>query len=161
MKIRIGVLSDTHIPIAAREIPRKALALLNGVDLIAHAGDILQLTVLEELEELAEVKAVYGNMDTHSIREKLPEINTFEVQGFKIGIIHGSGPPSGMESRIGKKFDKIDVIIYGHSHSPKNEIINGVLFFNPGSTTDRVFAPCNSFGILTIDKEIRGEIIRI
>ncbi|MBT9131929.1 metallophosphoesterase [candidate division NPL-UPA2 bacterium Unc8] len=162
MKVRIGVLSDTHIPVAAREIPRKVLELLGGVDLIAHAGDILQLTVLEELQELAEVRAVYGNMDTHSVREKLPEIDAFEVQGFKIGIIHGSGPPpSGIESRIREKFDEVDVIIYGHSHSPKNEIINDVLFFNPGSPTCRVFAPCNSFGILTIDKEIRGKIIKI
>lgn len=161
MKVRIGVLSDTHIPVAAREIPRKALKLLGGVDLIVHAGDILQPTVLEELKELAEVRAVYGNMDTHSVREKLPEIETFEVQRFKIGVIHGSGPPYGIESRVREKFNQIDVIIYGHSHSPKNEVIDDVLFFNPGSPTDKVFAPHNSLGILTIDRKISGEIIKI
>lgn len=161
MKVRIGVLSDTHIPVAAREIPRKALELLGGVDLIVHAGDVLQLTVLEELQELAEVRAVYGNMDTRSVREKLPEIDTFEVHGFKIGIIHGAGPHYGIESRIREKFNQVDVIIYGHSHLPKNEIIDGVLFFNPGSPTDKIFTPHNSFGILTIDKKIRGEIIKI
>ena len=161
MKVRIGVLSDTHIPVAAREIPGKVLELLGGVDLIVHAGDILQLTVLEELRELAEVRAVHGNMDTHSVREKLPEMDTFEVQGFKIGIIHGSGPHYGIESRIRERFNQVDVIIYGHSHLPKSEIIDGVLFFNPGSPTDKIFAPYNSFGILTIDKEIKGKIIRI
>jgi putative phosphoesterase len=161
MKTRIGVLSDTHIPVAAREIPRKAIELLNGVDLIVHTGDILQLTVLEELKKLAEVKAVCGNMDMQSVREKLPEIDTFEIQGFKVGIVHGSGPPCGIESRIRKKFAQVDVIIYGHSHSPKNEVIDDVLFFNPGSATNNFFAPYNSFGILTIDKKIKGEIIKI
>ena len=70
----------------------------------------------------------------------------------KIGITHGSGGPQGIEERIRTMFDQVNIIIYGHSHQSQNEIIEDILFFNPGKAA-------NSFGILTIGEEVKGEII--
>lgn len=159
--MRMIVISDTHIPVRAREIPDVVKERAREMDLIIHAGDFEVPDVLTELREMGEVRAVHGNMDRHELKEKLPEKEVFEIEGHRIGLTHGSGAPSGLEQRVRELFGDVDVIVYGHSHRPRNEVIDNILFFNPGSPTDRIFAPYNSFGILTVGKEIRGEIVRI
>jgi len=159
--MRIGVVSDTHIPVRAKKLPDELVNGLKEVDLVLHAGDFEESSALRALRDICEVKAVFGNMDSLALKEELPEKLVLEVEGFKIGITHGFGSPQGLEERIRAKFSKIDVLVYGHSHKPKNEIIDGTLFFNPGSPTDGIFAPFKSFGILEIGSEIRGEIIKI
>jgi putative phosphoesterase len=103
---------------------------------------------------LKEVKAVHGNMDSRQLKSVLPMKDIVEAEGKRIGITHGSGAPWGIEERVRKVFesDRIDIIVYGHSHRSQNKIINDILFFNPGRTGD-------SFGIITIDGEAKGEII--
>ena len=159
--MKIGVISDTHIPANAEEIPRKILEDFKGVELILHAGDLVELYVLDTLKEIAEVKVVFGNMDTPRVRKALPQKEIIEIKNFKIGLVHGWGAPDQLREVVRKEFRDVDVIVYGHSHSPLNESIEDVLFFNPGSPTDKVFAPYNSYGILEIDDTIRGEIIRL
>ena len=149
----IGVLSDTHMRLP-EEIPQKVIKALSTVDLIIHAGDIVTLEVLEGLRRLGEVKAVCGNMDSDELGIVLPQRELVVVGGKRIGITHGSGGPWGIENRVSEMFDDVDVIIYGHTHSVKNEVMGGILFFNPGQGK-------NSFGILTIGEDIRGEIIKI
>ncbi len=158
---RIGVLSDTHIPKAAPDVPKEVYEEFKGVDLILHAGDLTELSVLEALEKIAPVKAVCGNMDTEEVRARLPEKDTIIIEKFKIGLIHGYGPPSRLAETVSKEFRGVDVIVFGHAHSTMNEKIKKTLFFNPGSPTDRIFAPYNSFGILEIGSGITGKIIRI
>lgn len=158
--MRIGVISDTHIPVASKKIPERALALLKGADLILHAGDILELSVLDELEKIARTEAVRGNMDHASVMESLPSKQVLEIGRFKIALIHGWGPPQGLVERLRKEFTKVDCVVFGHTHSPLVERINGTLFFNPGSPTDKVFAPYNSLGLLELNDEIKPEIIR-
>jgi hypothetical protein len=157
----LGILSDTHIPVRAKEIPISVRDKLEEVDLILHAGDFQTISVLRELQEIGEVKAVQGNRDSSELKAELPKKVAIEIERFKIGITHGSGPSFRLEKRVRRVFDDVDAIIYGHSHRPKNEMIDGVLFFNPGSPTDKFFAPFNSFGILMIEDEIKGEIIKI
>lgn len=160
--MKIGVISDTHIPNAARELPRSIYEHFKGVDLIVHAGDFVDLKVLEDLKSIqSRVIAVHGNMDPQEVRKCLPAKQVIEIDGFHLGLIHGSGAPSGLVDAVKREFEDVDVIVFGHSHSPLNEVKDGVLFFNPGSPTDKVFAPCNSVGILYVDKKIRGEIIRL
>jgi hypothetical protein len=160
--MKIGVISDTHIPYAAKEIPFQVLSALEKVDLIVHAGDYAELSVLEALRKLNHFKGVYGNMDPASIRKELPAREILELENFKIGIMHGYGSPRGLRERIKSEFhEKPDVIIYGHSHRPKNEIIDGILYFNPGSPTDKNFALFNSFGILMLEERINGKIVKI
>jgi putative phosphoesterase len=149
--MKIGVVSDTHVTSFA-EVPDRILRTLAGVDLIIHAGDFVARDVLDGLKQLGEVKAVQGNMDSEELKQLLPEKEILEIKGKRIGIIHGWGSPYGIDERVGGMFDNVDIIVYGHSHHAQNEVKNGILFFNPGRAK-------NSFGILTIGKEVRGEIV--
>jgi putative phosphoesterase len=151
--MRIAVLADTHVD-RLEHLPKKIIDTLSTVDLIIHAGDFTDLQLLKELKQLREVKAVHGNMDARELKTVLPDKEIVEIENKRIGITHGSGGPWGIEERIRKMFesDRINIIVYGHSHQPQNKVIDGILFFNPGKATD-------SFGILTIGGEIQGEII--
>jgi putative phosphoesterase len=151
--MKIGVLSDTHATSIA-EVPSRIVRTLAEVDLIVHAGDFVTREVLEGLKQLGEVKAVRGNMDSGELKRILPEKEILVVEGKRVGIIHGWGAPEGIDDRVGEMFQDVDIIIYGHSHYSQNERKRGVLFFNPGRARD-------SFGILTIGKEVRGEIINL
>jgi len=161
--MKIGVISDTHIPYAAQQLPTRALDLFAGVDAIIHAGDYQDISVIEILQSIAPFYGVAGNMDAHEIRTIVPEKTVVELGGFLIGIMHGGGSPKGLEDRILNAFkgEHIDAIVYGHSHNPSNHRINNILLFNPGSPTDKRFAHCNSIGILTIQEIITGEIIEL
>ena len=151
--MRIGVISDTHVASFA-EIPDRILVTLAEVDLIIHAGDFVTKDVLDGLKRLGEVKAVRGNMDSEELKRILPEKELLLLEGKRIGITHGWGGPYGIVDRVGKIFEDVDVIIFGHSHQSKDEIKKGILFFNPGRAR-------NSFGILTVGKEVKGEIINL
>ncbi|MFC1703409.1 metallophosphoesterase family protein [Candidatus Omnitrophota bacterium] len=158
--MKIGVLADTHIPIQANDIPKKVYDILSDVDLIIHAGDVVNMDFLKRLKEIAEVKAVHGNMDSSEVRKALPDKEVLECNSFKIGVTHGSGPPIKQLESLKSYFnEKVNVIIFGHSHVPVNETINGILYFNPGSPTDTVFAPYKSVGILEINGTVSGTII--
>lgn len=160
--MKIGVISDTHIPRAATELPGRIYSEFKNCDLILHAGDLVELSVLDKLKAVAAVKAVYGNMDDRKVRQALPEKEVIDIKGkFKIGMIHGRGAPTNLIKTVAGEFNNVDVIVFGHSHSPVNKRINGVLFFNPGSPTDKVFAAYNSFGILEVNNEIKGRIIKL
>jgi putative phosphoesterase len=151
--VRIGVLSDTHIHLA-EEIPAEVVTAFSSVDLIVHAGDFVGSAVLDGLKQLGEVKAVHGNVDSMNLRSLLPEKQIFTVGTKKVGITHGWGSPEGIEKRVKELLGDVDIVIYGHSHRAKIEQIGNVLFFNPGPGRQ-------SYGILTIDADIKGEIIRI
>jgi putative phosphoesterase len=151
--MKIAVLSDTHLH-TIEELSPQILSAFSSVDLIVHCGDFVGSAVFEGLKQLGEVKAVRGNVDSSKLKSLLPETEQFVVGGKKIGVIHGWGGPEGMERRIREAFGDVDVILYGHSHEPKIQKIGDVLFFNPGSGR-------YSYGILTIDRDARGEIVRI
>ncbi len=157
--MKIGVLSDTH----SRPLPEQLIADFKEVDLILHAGDFCSTDVLERLKKIGEVKAVYGNMDGLDLRRILPKSQIIECNGFFIGLFHGEGMPRNLLNRVKEEFKgkKVDVIVFGHSHQDMNEKIEGILFFNPGSATDTVFAPYRSYGILEIADDIKGKIIKI
>jgi len=151
--MRIAVLADTHVNIL-EDLSKKIIDALSTVDLIIHAGDFTDVQLLKELEGLRTVKAVQGNMDSRELKVMLPAKEIVEIENKRIGITHGSGGPWGIEERVRKVFesDRIDIIVYGHSHQSQNKVIEDVLLFNPGKATD-------SFGILTIDGGVKGEII--
>jgi len=151
--MKIGVLSDTHLH-SAEELPWQIIEAFSEVDLIVHTGDFVMTDVLDGLREIGDVKAVRGNMDCEELRKILPEKETLIVSGKRIGIIHGSGAPWGIENRLRGQFDQVDGILYGHTHQVNNQVIGGVLFFNPGQAK-------NSFGILQVDDDMRGQIIKV
>lgn len=161
--MKIGVLSDTHIPTAAPSLPKEILSAFKGVDMIFHAGDFVERAVLTELVRIAPCYAVRGNMDAKDLSSSLPARLIVPVGKFKIGLFHGHGSPSRLIELLKEEFkqDAPDAIVFGHSHSPFNKVEDGVLFFNPGSPTDKVYAPYNSYGILNVNDKITGEIVRL
>jgi uncharacterized protein len=161
---RVGVIADTHINSKKDELPKEILEAFKGVDMVIHAGDLIDLSVLDKLKRACkDVRAVYGNMDPEETRKVLPQKELIEVNGHKIGLAHGYGTPAGLVDILEKMFkdDNVDVVVFGHSHQPFNEKKGKTLYFNPGSPTDKVFAPFNSYGILEIDDKVEGKIIKI
>ncbi len=150
--MNIGVISDTH-----GLLRPEALLALQGAQHIIHAGDVGDAAILERLTEIAPVIAVRGNVDKGAWARKLPESNVLEVDGVCIYVLN--------------EIDRLDLkpeaaglaaVIYGHSHVPKQERRNGVLYFNPGSAGPRRFSLPISVGRLLIDKEeVRAELIDI
>ena len=162
--MKIGVIADTHISDRAGKIPDEVLAAFKDVDLIIHAGDLVDLRVLEVLRRLSkEVKAVYGNMDPDQARKELPVKQVISVGKHRIGVMHGYGTPRMLLDVLAEEFksDNVNLIIFGHSHEPLNLKKGDCLYFNPGSPTDKVFAPYNSFGIIEINDKIEARIIKI
>lgn len=163
--MRIGVLSDTHIPSRARRLPPTLVTVFDGTDLILHAGDLVDVRVLTDLRAIAPVEAVAGNMDPPEFHRRLGRKKILELGGFRIGLVHGDigSDRSKTPSRSLAAFagDNVHCVVFGHSHQPYLEQVNGVLLFNPGSPTDRRREPYHTCGILTLGKRIEAEIIRL
>jgi putative phosphoesterase len=161
--LRIGVLSDTHIPARARQLPPALFELFDDVDLILHAGDLVDGRILTELAVLAPVEAVAGNMDSLELYNRLGHKKVLEYGGFRIGLIHGDLGPDRKKTpqRALEAFtqDNVDCVVFGHSHQPFNETVDGILLFNPGSPTDRRREPRHSCGILTLGETIKAELL--
>ncbi len=157
--MKIGVVSDTH----SHKIPRQMLEDFKDVEMIIHVGDICCQKVLDKLEQIKPVIAVFGNMDESPLKENLPRKRIIECGQFSIGCFHGEGPPFTLLDKVKNEFkkDKVQAVVFGHSHHPFNKVINKVLYFNPGSPNDLIFAPYRSYGLLEIDKTISGKIVKV
>ncbi len=157
--MKIGVVSDTH----SRPLPVKMLEDFKKVDYIVHAGDFCSAEVLETFKKIKDLKAVYGNMDEPEVRKLLSRRQIITCREFSIGIFHGEGAPQTLLDKVADEFkhDKVDVIIFGHSHRAVNEMRDGILFFNPGSPNDTVFAPFCSYGMLDVGEKIIGRIVKL
>jgi putative phosphoesterase len=160
--VKICVISDTHTD-SIDNLPRQVLDELSAADMIIHAGDFTGKRLLDALRKIGPFRGVYGNIDGPEIRKELPEIDIVQAENFKIGLNHPAegGSPLTLEQRLRPKFPEVQAIIHGHSHRTKNDFRDGVLWFNPGSATGKFPATKTTYGILTINKEIRGEIIRL
>lgn len=156
--MKIGVISDTHL----REVTPALIdiyeAYFDDVEMIFHAGDVVSMEVVEYLNRKP-LNIVQGNMDSPDIRNRFPKKKIVEVEGFRLGLIHGWGSPFGIEKRIRSEFDDVHGIIYGHSHMPANHSDDNVLFFNPGSAAGPGLSGSYSIGILDISETITGNII--
>lgn len=156
-ELLVGVISDTHLLEA--DIPEQIIEAFRGAEIILHAGDVVAVPVIDQLSQLAETVAVRGNMDHGDVVRILPDKRVIEVQGFKIGLAHGYGPPWGMTRKVRAMFDDVNCIIFGHTHQPLAEESNGILFFNPGSPTDKKFAKVNTFGLLEITDKLTPRLV--
>jgi uncharacterized protein len=151
-QIIVGVISDTH-----GLLRPEAVAPLRGSDYIIHAGDVGDAEILKQLNAIAPLTAVRGNVDREPWARKLPETQVLEAGGISIYILH-----SVAELDLKPEAAGFAAIVSGHSHIPKQEVRNGVLYFNPGSAGPRRFKLPVSVGRLVIQGgRIRGEIIRI
>jgi len=162
--MKILVISDTHIPVAVKNLPPKIEEAARRSDCCLHAGDMIEYGVFERLSQLTKTYGVCGNMDDESVAQRLPRKQVITLEGITIGLTHGYGAPDKVINSINRifadEFDKIDVFVFGHSHLACNIKKNGKLYFNPGSLTDKIFSPKRTYGILTIDgKKISAKVV--
>ena len=148
----IGVISDTH-----GLLRPEAVQALRGVGHILHAGDIGVAAVLAELRKIAPVTAVRGNVDRTAWARLLPEKEVFQVECVSIYMLHILDELDLKPAGAG-----FSVVVYGHSHVPKQAWKNGVLYFNPGSAGPRRFQLPVTVGKLVVDgRTVRGEIVEL
>jgi uncharacterized protein len=146
----IGIISDTH-----GLLRPEAVELLRGSEHIIHAGDIGDAEIIPALEKLAPVTAIRGNVDTQPWAQRFAETEVVELSGVSIYIIHDVNALDLNPQAAG-----FAAVISGHSHQPKQETRNGVLYFNPGSAGPRRFKLPISVGKLVIDDgQIRSNIL--
>jgi putative phosphoesterase len=121
---------------------------LKRADLILHAGDLMTLAVLRELETYGEVVAVHGNVDDAEVRAALPATASLEAEGATIALTHDAGPAKGRLARMRRRFPAADAVVFGHSHIPLHERAeDGFQIFNPGSPTERRRSPAHTMGV--------------
>jgi putative phosphoesterase len=151
----IGLISDTHIPKKAHYLPKRILTLFENVDYILHAGDLVDLSVIDELKQIAPVLAVHGNMDGLTVTETLPTLNSLKIFNWKIGVMHDPDIYFGLTKiRELTKQNDLDVFVYGHTHVANITWENKTLYINPGSpTVPPSILSKPSVGLLRITKE--------
>ena len=161
----VGLISDTHIPVRARCIPKMVFKVFENVDFIVHAGDLVELAVIDELEQLAPILAVHGNMDGPEVSGALPKLNSLKISDWKIGVMHDPSTLFGMgKMREIAKRNGFNVFVYGHTHNSSIKWEGKALYINPGSPTNPLPSFINkpSVALLRVTKEaVTPEIIQI
>jgi putative phosphoesterase len=151
--------------VRAKSIPREVFKIFENAEFIVHAGDLVNLSVIDELEQIAPVLAVYGNMDEPAVRSKLPKMDSLKISDWKIGVMHDPSALFGAgKMREIARENSFDVLVYGHTHSPHVKRDEKTLFINPGSPTNPIppFIVKPAVALLKITKErILPEIIQI
>lgn len=156
----IGLISDTHVPVRAKAIPSKVFELFEKVDLIIHAGDAVELGVLKDLEKMAPVIAVHGNMDFGEVGSEFPAMNSTEVAERKIGVVHDAGIFGTEKMKRIAEENGFDILIFGHTHKQFFMIDGDRIFINPGSPTNPIppFLVKSSVAVLRIDEKVAEPI---
>jgi putative phosphoesterase len=161
----VGLIADTHVPARARCIPKMVFKIFENVDFIVHGGDLVRLAVIDELEQIAPVLAVHGNMDCPEVRGALPKLNSLKIYGWKIGVMHDPSTLFGRgKMREISKQNGFNVLVYGHTHNANIKWEGKTLYINPGSPTNPLSSFVNkpSVALLRITKEaITPEIIQV
>jgi len=146
----IGVISDTHGLLRPEAVER-----LRGSDHIIHAGDIDSAEIIPALEQIAPVTAIRGNVDKAAWAQRFAETEVVELEGLYVYVIHDLNALDLDPTAAG-----FAAVISGHSHQPRQEVRNGVLYFNPGSAGPRRFKLPISVGQLEIiDGSVSGKVL--
>jgi putative phosphoesterase len=161
--VRLAIISDTHLPRGGRALPAACVERLRAADLVLHAGDFIEASVLEELEALGPpVCAVRGNVDSAPLQARLPRTRIVEAGGVRIAMIHDAGPAVGRLARLQRRFPGAAAAVFGHSHIPMHEEQGGFAIFNPGSPTERRRSPHHTMGVATIEHaQITFELLHL
>jgi putative phosphoesterase len=144
---RLLIISDTHLPKRAKDLPPAVWREVDAVDVVVHAGDWVDVALLDALERRARrLVGVHGNNDHGVLRERLPEVARVQVDGLRLGVVHETGPAQGRERRCDEQYADLDVLVFGHSHIPWDTTTpRGVRLLNPGSPTDRRRQPTHTW----------------
>ena len=159
--IKAGILSDTHLTKVTQEFLQRAEQCFSDCDVIVHAGDLVDLSLLEAFQGKI-VHAVHGNCCSGSTRTALPDRWTFQLGDFTVGVTHGNRLgryAENIESGLWNVFPEADCMIYGHTHQAVCYRTAGKLIINPGAfqMVSRYGVPC-SYAILEAGEQLRGTL---
>jgi len=173
--MRVGLVSDTHVPALLPRLPDELLTRLAGVDAILHAGDLVGLRVLEALREVAPTTAVAGNMDPAEVARALPETATLQLDGRCVGLKHGHQRRALQDRYIGRGYDApemdlfyqamaarlpdAEIIVFGHFHAPVVRHWRDRLFVNPGAVVPS--RGRSTFAYLDLGAAVKVEIVEL
>lgn len=150
--MEVLVLADTHVKAdRRRDLPAEVWDAADRAHLILHAGDVVTGSLLDDLAARAPLRAVLGNNDG-GLEGRLPIEDHVDLDGFKITLVHDSGPTGGRAGRMKRRYTDADLVVFGHSHLPLDEEgVDGQRLFNPGSCTERRRAPHRTYGLLVVE----------
>ena len=157
--MRLGVIADTH-----GLLRPEVFDVFKEVDHILHGGDVGKPEILTELEALAPLTAVYGNVDGPDVRARLPQVAKLELDGFEIVVTHGDQFGSPTPAHLRAAFPRAEIIVYGHTHRPLLALVDRtVTVINPGGAGPGRFGLPPSVGILELEPGIppRGRIVML
>ena len=158
MSLQLTIVSDTHLPRRAKQLPDEVWAAVEAADVVVHAGDWVDEALLDAFEERSRrLVGVFGNNDPAPLRARLPEVAEVELEGLRLAVVHETGPAAGREARCATVFQEADLLVFGHSHIPWNTTTPaGLRLLNPGSPTDRRRQPaCTYLTAVAEDGELR------
>ena len=139
---RVVLMSDTHLPKRAKDLPAPLWAAVDASDLVVHAGDWVEVGLLDELETRSRrLLACYGNNDGPDLRTRLPEVARATVEGVRVAVVHETGGKDRRGERMRAAYPDVDLLVFGHSHIPWDSSRDGLRLLNPGSPTDRRAQP--------------------
>jgi putative phosphoesterase len=151
--VRLLLISDTHLPVRAKDLPAPVWEAVDAADVVVHAGDWMSADLLDALTARARrLVGVFGNNDGPELRARLPEVARVELDGVRLAVVHETGPAAGREKRCAAAYPDVDVLVFGHSHIPWDTTAsNGLRLLNPGSPTDRRRQPTHTWMTAEID----------
>ncbi len=158
-KVRLGVIADTH-----GKLRPEVFDVFREVDHILHGGDVGAWQVLTDLQAIAPVTAVYGNVDDDDLRAMLPRVATVQLEGFEIVVTHGDQLGHPTPTALHAEFPRAEIIVYGHTHRPLLELVDRtVTVMNPGGAGPARFGLAPSVGIMELEPGIppRARIVTL
>lgn len=165
--MRIGLITDTHMPASCKRLWPEVRQVLAGVDLVWHGGDIVWASVLDELEEIAPVVAARGNNDVGWKDPRLAQTQWLDVDGFRLAMVHDMEPETEPVDELCRQYlggRRADVIVTGHTHFERMDWREGTLQVNTGSAVHPHLwsTRLGTVGLLEVDASgIRAAIVRL
>jgi putative phosphoesterase len=158
--MRLLLVADTHVPKRARDMPAVVWDEVARADVVLHAGDWVEPSLLDELEERAErLVACWGNNDGDELRRRLPERADVMLGGLRFTVVHETGASGGRDARMAMLYPDTDVLVFGHSHIPWDTTAKtGLRLLNPGSPTDRRRQPFCTYMTATVSDGMLSEV---
>jgi putative phosphoesterase len=151
--VRLLLIADTHVPRRAKDLPAVVWQEVDACDVVVHAGDWVELSLVDAIASRARLIGCYGNNDGPDVRARLPEVARAEVAGVRLAVVHETGPSTGRDERMASAYADVDLLVFGHSHIPWDATAStGLRLLNPGSPTDRRRQPHCTY--LTVDVDM-------
>ena len=159
--MKLLLITDTHVPKRARDLPLRVWEEVDRADVVLHAGDWVDLSLLDALEERSALLiGCWGNNDGAELRSRLPERADVVLDGVRFTVTHETGASAGRDARMSRRYPDSDVLVFGHSHIPWDTTTStGLRLLNPGSPTDRRRQPFCTYMTATVGDGVLTDVV--